>query len=169
MRAAIPIIALFAAIGSEALTGPAIAQRQTPRFGPDRGALLLGGGFVPELPPPEVSRRFIELAGGRDANVVIIPTADPALDSTSDRYDRKRDSKDSLTYASKLGLRNVSVLHAPDRRIADSESFVSVLRKAGGVWIPGGRPELVLAAYADETRHIEGAATATSTGPATRS
>ena len=43
--------------------------------GPDRGALVIvGGGRV----GPEILTRFFDLAGGRDAPLVVIPTANGA-------------------------------------------------------------------------------------------
>jgi hypothetical protein len=37
------------------------------------------------------------------------------------------------------GARNVVVLFTKDRKIADSDSFTAIIRKAGGVWYEGGR------------------------------
>ncbi len=44
----------------------------SPTVGPARGSLVIvGGGTV----VPEIKKRFVELAGGADANFVLIPTA----------------------------------------------------------------------------------------------
>src|SRR6185369_8433195 len=66
-----------------------------------RGALVISGGG--EM-PAAVSRRFLELAGGSTARLVIIPTA------TDDKYIAS-DSKEETAFWKKHGFRNVEVLH----------------------------------------------------------
>ena len=103
------------------------------RVGPPHGKLfIVGGGNLRALWP-----MFIELAGGRDAPIVVIPTAgnnvqDPAPATRSLR-----------TY----GALNVTQLHTNDRATADSEEFAAVLRSARGVWISGGRQWRLANAY----------------------
>ena len=103
------------------------------RVGPPHGKLfIVGGGNLRALWP-----MFIELAGGRDAPIVVIPTAgnnvqDPAPATRSLR-----------TY----GALNVTQLHTNDRATADSEEFAAVLRSARAVWISGGRQWRLANAY----------------------
>jgi len=103
------------------------------RVGPPHGKLfIVGGGNLRALWP-----MFIELAGGRDAPIVVIPTAgnnvqDPAPATRSLR-----------TY----GALNVTQLHTTDRATADSEEFAAVLRSARAVWISGGRQWRLANAY----------------------
>ncbi|MGH9800016.1 MAG: cyanophycinase, partial [Blastocatellia bacterium] len=77
----------------------ALAQNNSvPQVGPAKGSLVVvGGGKV----MPSISNRFIELAGGRDAKFVYIPTAaeDQASNQTGDESPRL------------FGLKNVIVLH----------------------------------------------------------
>jgi cyanophycinase-like exopeptidase len=47
------------------------------------------------------------------------------------------------------GARHVTILHTRDRNVANSESFVSVLRTARGVWISGGGARLLETTYRD--------------------
>ena len=98
------------------------------RVGPPRGSLVVvGGGAI----GPEITRRFIELAGGRgNARVVVIPTA--GEDSV---YPPNWPGANQLRQAGA----EVVVLHTRNRKIADSDSFVAAIKNATGVWLPGGR------------------------------
>ena len=52
--------------------------REVPQFGPPHGTLMIvGGGLRSEA----LVKRFIGLAGGADASIVLIPTADEGDDS----------------------------------------------------------------------------------------
>lgn len=106
--------------------------------GPDSGALLLAGGAVRSS---EIFSRFLELAGGSDALIVVIPTAGGATD-----YDQECECAKPFR---DLGAGNVTILHTYDRSRADSEDFVRPLREAGGVWFSGGRQWRLVDAYDD--------------------
>lgn len=99
------------------------------------GWLIIHGGGTLE---PEIRDRFVALAGGPDAKVVMIPTA------LSDQDIRGR----SEAMAQALGLRNYTELHTRNRDEANSEAFVEPLRHASAVWIDGGRPWRLVDAYA---------------------
>ena len=101
-----------------------------------KGWLILHGGGVIE---PEIRERFIALAGGPDANIVMIPTAlaDSEIPGRSQQIARF------------FGLRNFTELHTRDRDQANSDAFVEPLRHASGVWIDGGRQWRLVDAYAD--------------------
>ena len=110
---------------------------QTPRVGPAHGAVLVvGGGAL----GPEVLGRFVQLAGGPDALIVDVPTA--GGDSI---YPPDWRGKRPLEEA---GARHVVVLHTIDKKLADTDSFAAVLRKAGGVWFEGGRQWHLVDSYA---------------------
>jgi cyanophycinase len=114
-----------------AAAGPA------PKVGPPRGAVVVvGGGVV----GPEIWHRFIELAGGPDALIVDVPTA-----GGDSAYPPDWRGADPLRAA---GARNVIVLHTIDRAVANSDSFVAPLARAGGVWFEGGRQWHLVDAYA---------------------
>lgn len=109
---------------------------QPVRFGPPRGALVVvGGGAM----GPEILARFMQLAGGADAPVVIIPTAD-----SRDQFDEGWAAKTPLA---KAGMKNLIVLHTRSREMADSEQFVAPLKKTGGVWFTGGRQWRLVDSY----------------------
>jgi cyanophycinase len=80
---------------------------------------------------PEILDRFISLAGGPTAPVVIIPTAGGAED-----YDQHYSGARRFR---ERGIENVTVLHTKDRQVADSEEFVRPIRQARAVWLSGGR------------------------------
>ena len=104
--------------------------------GPREGTLVVvGGGQV----GPEIVRRFVGLAGGKDAEVVVIPTA-----SETDPVDVKRAGE---AFARAFGFRNVTVVHTRDRAEADTEAFVAPLKKARAVWFNGGRQWRIADAY----------------------
>jgi cyanophycinase len=92
--------------------------------------VVYGGG--PGVKP--IFRRFVELAGGEDAKIVIVPTA------ASSRPDFDYENGRWVKLAREtLGLPNVVVLHTHDRKEADTEEFVRPIRQADGVWFGGGR------------------------------
>jgi len=104
--------------------------------GPERGALVIvGGGRV----GAEILTRFFDLAGGRDAPLVVIPTAGGA-DAYPDDWSGLKMFKD-------FGATNITLLHTADRKIADSEAFVRPITTARAVWFPGGRQWRLVDAY----------------------
>ncbi len=80
---------------------------------------------------PEIYQKFIELAGGPDAPIVVVPTA-----GGDTVYPQNWIGIRGLQQA---GANHVTVLHTIDRKEADSEQFVAPLLNARGVWFPGGR------------------------------
>jgi len=107
-----------------------------PKIGPEKGSLLIHGGGKLGI---ETVKEFIRLAGGVDANFVIIPTAEPGED-----WGGKYTARSFLTRA---GAKHVAVVHTRDRAVADSAEFVGPLTKANAVWIDGGRQWRLADAY----------------------
>ena len=103
-----------------------------------RGTLLLVGGGAGQ---PDLDRRFVELAGGPAARIVLIPTATLA---TSDSAELRRFS---ASVSRILGVKSITVLHTTSRREADSEAFARPLREATGVLITGGEASWLLDSY----------------------
>jgi cyanophycinase len=91
------------------------------------GALMIGGGGGLA---PAILKRFIDLAGGPDAPIVVVPTA---------MEDPVRADPIEAVLLRRAGAKNVSVLHTRDRAEADRPEFVAPLRRAKGVWFGGGR------------------------------
>src|SRR5579864_2097597 len=100
-----------------------------PSHGPKTGYLLITGGLTQR---PDYDR-FIEMAGGKNARIVVIPTA--SVTRPTPAADLEHYCTDPATFA---GLK-CNVLHTTDRVEADSEAFVAPLRNATGVWLLGGR------------------------------
>jgi cyanophycinase len=88
---------------------------------------------------PAILRRFIELAGGPDALIVVVPTA-----GGGEEYDS---SHRGLNAWREVGATNLTVLHTTDPAEADTEAFVAPLRNAGGVWFEGGRQWRLVDSY----------------------
>jgi cyanophycinase len=120
----LPLAALLAssALAQSPSPSPSVAP---PEIGPAKGTLVIvGGGLKSE----SILKRFLDLAGGPEANLVIIPTAGES-DDLADYAGDLRDLTDA-------GARHVKVIHTRDRKMADTEAFVAPLRDARGVWFP---------------------------------
>jgi cyanophycinase len=106
-----------------------------PEYGPPNGTLFIVGGAA----SGENYQTFIELAGGADAKIVVVPTAggrptyeaDPIIQRWNERY----------------GATNVAVLHSIDPAEADTEDFVRDLLDADAVFFLGGRQWHLVDAY----------------------
>jgi cyanophycinase len=106
-----------------------------------RGSLLLaGGGPLSE----EIRKRFIDLAGGKNAKIVYIPTsrrnAETELESP-EWVERL------LGPWKELGVSQIEFLHTRSMETADKEDFIAPLRKCTGVWLAGQSQNLHAAAY----------------------
>jgi cyanophycinase len=86
--------------------------------------VLVGGGNLPDA----VRQRFLELAGGKEARIVIIPSAS------------SNPNAPALSYAfwKTAPVKSVRMLHTTSRLEADNPKFYGRLREATGVWISGG-------------------------------
>ncbi len=113
--------------------------------GPERGSLVIVGGG--NLAGAGILERFIDLAGGGDQLIVVIPTA-----GEDDAYD---DSWDGLRQLRAAGARRIRVLHTRDPKVADREEFVAPIRDARGVWMPGGRHWRLADSYLNTRTHRE--------------
>ncbi len=132
---------LFQALGLLFVT-TALATAQD--VGPRRGALVIVGGAMKD---PAIMERFIELAGGPEAPIVIIPTA-----GAGDHYDQYYPGARRWR---KLGVEHITVVHTRDRNVANSDAFVEPITKARGVWFPGGRQWRLADAYLDTRTELE--------------
>lgn len=110
--------------------------------GPETGTLVIVGGAMQD---PAIVKRFIDLAGGPDAPIVIIPTAGDA-----DEYDQYWSG---LNLWRENGATNLTVLHTRDRKAADTEAFVKPIRAARGVFFAGGRQWRLADSYLDTLTH----------------
>lgn len=122
-----------------------------PVHGPPSGALVIAGGG--NLTGTGIMERFIALAGGPDAMIVIVPTAggNRRPDGTLIPYNAER----VLAPWKALGLTNVHMLHTHDPQHADTPAFSAPLDGARGVWFNGGRQWNLVDSYAG-TRTLQG-------------
>lgn len=105
-------------------------------IGPSNGSLVVAGGGVKN---PAIYERFVALAGGPEAPIVVIPTA-----GSGETYG---DFWPGLQRLRDAGAVNLEVLHTRDPHEADGEDFVTPLRQARGVWFSGGRQWRLVDAY----------------------
>ena len=132
------LAALAVFMGAGGVAGSASMPLEAQEVGPANGSLVVVGGAMRDL---GIVRRFIDLAGGPDAPIVVIPTAGGAAE-----YDR---FYPGLRQFRAAGATNLTVIHTNDRAEADSEAFVQPIREAGGVWFPGGRQWRIADSYLD--------------------
>lgn len=133
-------LALLALAATHPLPSPTPLAAQ--QVGPANGSLIVAGG---SLTDPAVFARFVELAGGPSAPIVVIPTA-----GGRDDYDQFFAGRRPFERA---GARDITILHTNDPEVADTEAFVEPLLAARGVWFTGGRQWRLADAYLDTRVH----------------
>lgn len=116
-----------------------------PCFGPPHVAsgslVIVGGGGMPQ----EIVDRFLMLAGGPAARIVVLPTAVPRQEALRARVPR---------FLARADVAAVTLLpHSRTEEIAD-EAFATALQEATGIWFDGGRQWNFVDAY-ENTRAIE--------------
>lgn len=133
-----PVVLL--AITLALLGSPRTQAEAPPRIGPAQGKLVIMGGGGKTF--RDVFSHFVELAGGEDARIVIVPTA------ASSGPDHNYQKSGAARFAKNdLGVAEVTVLHTHDRSEADREDFVKPIERATGVWFGGGRQWRLTKAY----------------------
>jgi len=105
--------------------------------GPEAGTLIIAGGGKLG---PEIVGRFIALAGGPKAKIVVIPTAGEDAAYGPDCA--------CLKIFQELGAANLTVLHTRDKAQADTDAFSAPLKDATAVWFVGGRQWRLVDSYA---------------------
>ena len=123
---------------------PLLAQScsEPPCVGPPRGAIIAGGGGKLDL---QIYRRFVELAGGPDAHIVLIPTAGTEYGG--------HDGWTAIEELRKAGAERLEVLHTRSRSVADLEAFATPLQQATGVWFSGGQQWRLVDVYLNTQTH----------------
>jgi cyanophycinase len=127
-------LVLAACGSSRAPTTESVPQAIAPVVG---HLVVVGGGAIGS----EITQRFIALAGGPDARIVVIPTA-----GEDSAY---KDNWPGLNFLRAAGARNVVVRHTRNRAVAETDSFAAAIRNAGGIWFPGGRHWRLVDSYLD--------------------
>ena len=140
----LPVLALIL------FCAPLFGQRSS---GPSKGILVVDGGGATDL----VKNRFVSLAGGSNARIVVIPTGVSALrfgpqntvlnpDWPKERAEWAKYEADQKKW---FGVDNVTIIHTRDRTEADAEAFVKPLRSATGVFLGTGNAGRIADAYLD--------------------
>lgn len=93
-----------------------------------RGALLAIGGAEDKFRDRVILRRFVELAGGNDARIAIIPTAS-AVDDAGQRY---------KALFLELGAAAGEVLYVGSREDANRDDWVALIEESTGIFMTGG-------------------------------
>jgi cyanophycinase len=127
---------------------PAIAQKSA---GPANGTLIIDGGGATE----PIVRRFVELAGGPQARIVVIATAPSSIRFGPDNVildpDWPRDRNEWRQYREYLkrwfGVDQVEIIHTRDRSTADTAAFTAPLNSATGVYLAPGNSGRLADAY----------------------
>jgi cyanophycinase len=96
--------------------------------GKERGWIIPIGGAEEKENSPAILRRFVALAGGGSADIVVIPTASQ-LQSTGPRYER---------IFSELGAERVTAMDFDTRRDCEEPGRIARLQQATGVFFTGG-------------------------------
>jgi cyanophycinase len=121
--------------------GDAVGQGRT-GANPERGAkvaawngslILVGGGKLPD----SIRQCFLELAGGKEARIIIIPSASGRRDAPDRCY----------AFWKTAPVKSVRILHTTRRGEADDPKFYGQLQQATGVWLSGGDQSRLTAIY----------------------
>jgi len=120
---------------SDSTTGESILVDTSLTHGPENGSLVIVGGAMRDT---NIVDRFIELAGGIDAPMVVIPTASGAEEINHERITR---------FLTARGATDVTVVHTYDSLEADTPEFTEPIKRASGLWYAGGRQWRIVDAY----------------------
>jgi len=131
----------YAQSNSNSTTGT--TSNRVESHGPASGTLMVIGGAASDI----FYAKFMELVGGADAPIVIIPTAITSDSLTAEDLDRFKNS-----FIEK-GFTQVTVLHTRDREVANSKDFVKPIKNAAGIWFSGGRQWRHADSYLDTRTH----------------
>lgn len=107
--------------------------------GPSNGSLIVAGG---NLSDTSVFKKFMNLAGGPDAPIVVVTTAMTDGDLSNPDY------YPSLSnWWKSYGFNNFKFLHTRSRDSANNPEFYKPIANAKGVWFMGGRQWRLVDAY----------------------
>ncbi|MBI5758427.1 MAG: cyanophycinase [Planctomycetales bacterium] len=131
------VLALVIGAGRETQSQDAAdAVLQAPAAFGSGSLVICGGADIPAA----ALERFVELAGGKRARIVVI-TSTMQPDAVQEEVDEWLELLDDDKVAS------VEVLHTRSHDRADEESFVKPLREATGVWFTGGNQAVLSDTY----------------------
>lgn len=94
----------------------------------DRGYIIPIGGAEEKFHSPEILDRFIEVCGGKDARIAIIPTASE-LEDTGRNYEK---------LFRRIGVKHAKVLQLETREDCQNPEATDYIVKSDGVFMTGG-------------------------------
>jgi cyanophycinase len=94
----------------------------------NRGYLVPIGGAEEKFHNPEILDKFVDICGGKDARIAIIPTASE-LEDTGRNYEK---------LFRKIGIKHAEVLQLITRKDCQSDKYLDYIEKADGVFMTGG-------------------------------
>jgi len=94
----------------------------------ERGFIIPIGGGEDRIKEMQIHRRFVELSGGADADIIVIPTASQ-MENTGPDYN-------SIFH--ELGAGKVEFLPITSRSDCDNPGFAEMLDRATGIFMTGG-------------------------------
>jgi cyanophycinase len=148
---AIASLAVLALSGLSVWGGGTPPPAHAPEYGPAKGTLvIIGGGPTTDT---GIMEKFIKLAGGPKAKLVVVPTAGGNKTPKGDI--KLYNEAFVLAGWQKRGMANVRMLHTPDPKVADTEEFVQPLREADAVWFDGGRQWNIVDSYMNTLTYKE--------------
>jgi cyanophycinase len=100
------------------------------------GHLVIIGGHEDRKHDMEILSRFVELAGGREAKIVVISAASSVADEMWQIYDK---------VFGELGVSKRFHLHLQSRQCANDEEIIKDIRDATGIFMTGGDQKRLLA------------------------
>jgi len=109
------------------------------------GTVILIGGAEDKVRDRVILQRFVSLAGGKRARIVVISTASAFAQEAGDRYRQ---------VFGELGAASVTPLHTYSRAEANDEAIAAAIRAANGIFLTGGN-QLKLASIIGGTRVAE--------------
>lgn len=123
------------------------AEQVTVRAGSATGAqgpVMAIGGAEDKFKNKVILSRFVELAGGREARIAIVPTAS-SIESAGVRY---------KAIFLELGVDSADVAYISERSSANDRGIVELIRESTGVFMTGGN-QMRLSAVMGGTRSME--------------
>lgn len=120
-------------------------QKSNETIGPEKGTLIITGDGIYGV----FKDKFLELIGGADAPIIVIPTAGSSEVLSVEFLEKYKQR------FIKSGFNNVTVLHTRDPEEANTDKFIEPIKNAIGVIFSGGRQWRHADSYLNTKAHDE--------------